>query len=154
MLGSGTVDVFTVIKCYYALEKWETAKILIQIKKAVKEKRAGRLRKEEWGPRLSANRKKVLKTLWVRNWEGKTIRCRCGLITVKRSGHRIITAGPHMRGAEMKAREKEARGSEYSKTAKRKTPEKRKSRGKQDYGWKKTLHFHLVMSRWGQAITS
>lgn len=52
---------------------------------------------------MSANRKKVLKILWVRNREGKTIRRRCGLITVKRSGRRIITPGPHRRGEEMKA---------------------------------------------------
>ncbi len=80
----------------------------------VGEKWAGRLTKEEWGLRLSANRKKVLKILWVRNWEGKTIRRRCGLITVKQSGHRIIMAGPHRRGEEMKAEKRRRDGRKWA----------------------------------------
>lgn len=39
-----------------------------------------------------------------------TIRHRCGLITVKRSGQRIITTGPHRRGDE--SGEKEERREE------------------------------------------
>lgn len=74
---------------------------------------------EEGGMRLSVNRKKVLKTLWVRNREGETIRRRCGLITVKRSGHRIITSGPHRRREEGGGERWEE--AKQSKVAKRET---------------------------------
>lgn len=103
-------------------KKWETVKILIQIKPRLEKNEPADWGKRNEGPRLSSNRKKVLKILWVRNWEGKTIRRRCGLITVKRSGRRIITAGPHRRGDESwetEERREEAR--RKSKPAYRKT---------------------------------
>lgn len=101
---------FTAIKCYYIWEKWETVKILVQIKTRSEKNEPAYWGRRNEGLRLSANRKKVLKIRWVRNWEGKTIRHRCGLITVKRSGHRIITAGPHRRGGQ--SRWKQKRGGE------------------------------------------
>lgn len=83
---------YTVIKYYY-VRWWKKTKLrksyyIINWLEEKKEERR----------RLSSNRKKVLKILWLGNWEGKTIRPRCELITVKCSSCRIINTGPHRRG--------------------------------------------------------
>lgn len=74
------------------------------------------------------------------------MRRRCELITVKRSGHRIITTGPHMRGEEEGSSGKEARKGAREE-AKQNSREKNTKQ-------RKKLHFCPVVSRLGEVIAS